>query len=346
MDPPLWRGEDDPATNRKCQWSVWKSLEAIPEREYERIGRTKPPLPVIQPGANDARRPVASGRMSYEGRRAIVTGAGSGIGQALALHLLREGARVTGVDINDAGLEPVRQAGGEALVVDLADPDQRATVIESARQDPPHFLVNAAAILQVIPIGDVDPAVFRRHFTVNVEAVWFLCRDIGAVMVEGGAIVNFSSPSARWAYTLETAVYGATKTAIQGVTRSFAIHLAPRHIRVNAISPGITDTPMQEKVLREVSALARPELRGAERQPDEPRAAAPIRAAGGDGRGGGPPAVRCRVVHHRPDHLRRWRLHHVGLTEFRASRCCSRRRPVIGLLISGRARPRAAGPRA
>ena len=74
-------------------------------------------------------------------------------------------------------------------------------------------------------------------------------------MVEGGASVNFSSPSARWAYTLETAVYGATKTAIQGVTHSFAIHHAPRHIRVNAISPGITDTPMQERVLREVSAL-------------------------------------------------------------------------------------------
>lgn len=193
--------------------------------------------------------------MSFQGRRTIVTGAGSGIGQALALHLLSEGARVTGVDINDLGLNPVREAGGEALVVDLADPDQRATVVESARQDPPHFLVNAAAILQVMPIAAVDPDVFRRHFMVNVEAVWFLCRDIGAVMVEGGAIVNFSSPSARWAYTLETAVYGATKTAVQGVTRSFAIHLAPRRVRVNAISPGITDTPMQEKVLREVSEL-------------------------------------------------------------------------------------------
>ena len=193
--------------------------------------------------------------MNFEGRRAIVTGAGSGIGQATALHLLREGARVTGVDINDNGLDPVRAAGGDALVIDLADPDQRAALVESARQDPPHFLVNAAAILQVIPIGDVDPTVFRRHFQVNVEAVWFLCRDIGAVMAEGGAIVNFSSPSARWAYTLETAVYGATKTAIQGVTRSFAIHLAPRGVRVNAISPGITDTPMQEKVLRQVSEL-------------------------------------------------------------------------------------------
>lgn len=193
--------------------------------------------------------------MSYEGRHAIVTGAGSGIGQQVAIQLLEAGARVTAVDINDAGLEPVRESGGRALVVDLADPGQRASVIEAAREDPPHFLVNAAAILQVIPVADVDPEVFRRHFAVNVEAVWFLCRDVGAVMAEGGAIVNFSSPSARWAYTLETAVYGATKTAIQGVTRSFAIHLAPRGIRVNAISPGITDTPMQEKVLRQVSEL-------------------------------------------------------------------------------------------
>ncbi len=193
--------------------------------------------------------------MSFRDRRAIVTGAGSGIGQAVALHLLREGARVTGVDINDRGLDPVRKAGGEGLVVDLADVAQRESVVASGRADPPSFLVNAAAILQVIPVAEVSPETFRRHFAVNVEAVWFLCRDIGAVMADGGAIVNFSSPSARWAYTLETAVYGATKTAVQGVTRSFAIHLAPKGIRVNAISPGITDTPMQEKVLREVSQL-------------------------------------------------------------------------------------------
>ena len=193
--------------------------------------------------------------MSFEGRRAIVTGAGSGIGQAVALQLLRDGARVTGVDINDRGLDPVRDAGGDAMVVDLADLGQRASLIASAREDPPHYLVNAAAILEVVALSDVDASTFRRHFTVNVEAPWFLCRDIGGAMAEGGAIVNFSSPSARWAYTLETAVYGATKTAIQGVTRSFAVALAPRKVRVNAISPGITDTPMQERVLRKVSEM-------------------------------------------------------------------------------------------
>jgi hypothetical protein len=54
VDPPLWRGPDDPSTRRSCTWTVWKSLEAIPEREYERIGRSKPQLPVIQPGAPGA----------------------------------------------------------------------------------------------------------------------------------------------------------------------------------------------------------------------------------------------------------------------------------------------------
>ena len=53
IEPPLWRGVDDASTRRKCQWTVWKSLDAIPEREYERLGRTKPRLPVIQPGGSE-----------------------------------------------------------------------------------------------------------------------------------------------------------------------------------------------------------------------------------------------------------------------------------------------------
>ena len=125
-----------------------------------------------------------------------------------------------------------------------------------ARQDPPHFLVNAAAILEVIPLARRGRRPRSAGTSRSTSKPSGSCAATSAgSMVEGGAIVNFSSPSARWAYTLETAVYGATKTAIQGVTRSFAIALAPRKIRVNAISPGITDTPMQEKVLREVSAL-------------------------------------------------------------------------------------------
>jgi NAD(P)-dependent dehydrogenase (short-subunit alcohol dehydrogenase family) len=193
--------------------------------------------------------------MSFEGRRAIVTGAASGIGKAVALHLLREGALVTAVDVNEDGLADAREAGADVLATDLSDEAGRSAVIDSAAAEPVSFLVNAAGILGLKPIWDVTQADFRRIFAVNLESTWFLCRDVGRQMADGGAIVNFSSPSARWAYTLETAPYSATKTAIQATTRTFAVALAPRRIRVNAISPGITDTPMQETVLQHVSAL-------------------------------------------------------------------------------------------
>jgi NAD(P)-dependent dehydrogenase (short-subunit alcohol dehydrogenase family) len=193
--------------------------------------------------------------MSFEGRRAIVTGAASGIGKAVALHLLREGALVTAVDVNEDGLGEAREAGADVLATDLSDEAGRSAVIDSAAAEPVSFLVNAAGILGLKPIWDVTQADFRRIFAVNLESTWFLCRDVGRQMADGGAIVNFSSPSARWAYTLETAPYSATKTAIQATTRTFAVALAPRRIRVNAISPGITDTPMQETVLQHVSAL-------------------------------------------------------------------------------------------
>jgi hypothetical protein len=67
VDPPLWRGADAPETTRKCVWKVWKSIEAIPEREYERIGRTKPQLPVIQPGPPPVAAATATAAPSADG---------------------------------------------------------------------------------------------------------------------------------------------------------------------------------------------------------------------------------------------------------------------------------------
>jgi NAD(P)-dependent dehydrogenase (short-subunit alcohol dehydrogenase family) len=84
---------------------------------------------------------------------------------------------------------------------------------------------------------------------VNAESIFFLCQQIGQRLRPGGAIVNLSSSSSKLAATTEVAAYAASKTTILSITRSFAYALASRPVRVNAICPGIIDTPMQDEVL-------------------------------------------------------------------------------------------------
>ena len=187
------------------------------------------------------------------GRLAVVTGAASGIGQAVARRLLAEGADVVAVDINEAGLDAVAEAGARPLVADLSDPDARARVIAAGHGA--HYLVNAAGILFVRPIFEVTLEEWRRIWAVNVDSMFFLCQGIGPTMPSGGAIVNLSSSSAKAAGTIEVAPYSITKTAALGITRSFAYALAGRNVRVNAICPGIVDTPMQDKVLDQIAPL-------------------------------------------------------------------------------------------
>jgi NAD(P)-dependent dehydrogenase (short-subunit alcohol dehydrogenase family) len=193
-------------------------------------------------------------------RRAVVTGAASGIGRATAELLLSRGHAVLATDLRGDGLTDLAAAGARTLAADLATAEGRATLVAAAdalatdAAAPLDWLVNAAGIVVLKPIGEVEVADFRRAFAVNAESTFFLCQQLGARMTSGGAIVNFSSPSAKFVATTEAAVYAATKAAISQITRSFAMAYAPRAIRVNALSPGITDTPMQERVLREVSA--------------------------------------------------------------------------------------------
>lgn len=193
-------------------------------------------------------------------RRAVVTGAASGIGQATAELLLSRGHAVLATDVRGEGLAGLAGSGARTLAADLSTPEGRAALVAAAdalaadAAAPLDWLVNAAGVIVLKPIGEIEVADFRRVFATNAESTFFLCQQLGARMTAGGAIVNFSSPSAKFVATTEAAVYAATKAAISQITRSFATAYAPRAIRVNAISPGITDTPMQERVLREVSA--------------------------------------------------------------------------------------------
>jgi len=185
-------------------------------------------------------------------RRAIVTGAASGIGNAVARRLVREGVRVLAVDLDAPKLE-VAARGCDTLAADVGDPAGRARVAAAAKGV--DYLVNAAGIIRIKPIFEVTVEDWRQVLTVNAESIFFLCQAIGPQMRPGGAIVNLSSSSAKLATTTEVAAYAASKTAILSITRSFAYALASRPVRVNAICPGIIDTPMQDLVLEGVARI-------------------------------------------------------------------------------------------
>jgi NAD(P)-dependent dehydrogenase (short-subunit alcohol dehydrogenase family) len=172
------------------------------------------------------------------------------MGEATARRLVAEGVDVLAVDVNADGMAHL---DCEQLVVDLGDPDDRARLV--AQAEGVDYLVNAAAIIQFKPIFEFTVEDWRRVFQVNAESTFFLCQQIGPTMRPGGAIVNFSSTSAKLSSTIEAAPYAATKTAILSITRSFAYALAYRPVRVNAIVPGITNTPMQERVLIDLAEI-------------------------------------------------------------------------------------------
>jgi NAD(P)-dependent dehydrogenase (short-subunit alcohol dehydrogenase family) len=189
--------------------------------------------------------------MASRERKAIVTGAASGIGRAATERLIDEGVRVLAVDLDGARLQTDAFSKCDVFVADLADPDEREKLAAAA--DGYDYLVNAAGILRVKPILEVTVEDWRTIQTVNAESVFFLCQQVGARLNPGGAIVNLSSSSSKLATSVDVAPYAASKTTILSITRSFAYAFADRQVRVNAICPGIVETEMQTKFLEGVA---------------------------------------------------------------------------------------------
>ena len=185
--------------------------------------------------------------MSDSKRRAVVTGAASGIGYAVGQRLLHEGHQVVAVDLNEAGLRPLVDDGATAFVGDLASAEVRDRLIVLAAGF--DYLVNSAGMLRLKPILDLTTDDLRKIYAVNVEATWDLVSRIGRTMPFGGAIVNLSSSSAKLPWSTEAAAYASSKAAVLSITRSFAYAFAARNVRVNAVCPGIIDTPMQDAFL-------------------------------------------------------------------------------------------------
>lgn len=186
-------------------------------------------------------------------RRVVVTGAASGIGKATALLLRERGSEVVAVDLDEEGLADAAAAGAETVACDLTRADERARLIETAGEV--DGLVNAAGIIRLIPVPDVTEEDWDSILAVNVKAVFFLARDFGLRMKPGDAIVNLSSVAGKASATTEALAYGTSKAAVLGITRGLAYFFGPKGVRVNAVLPGITDTPMQDKVLDEIAVI-------------------------------------------------------------------------------------------
>ena len=188
--------------------------------------------------------------IDLSGKRALVTGAAKGIGRAIAERLIAAGAAVTLADMDPSGASVANEVGGTFVACDITKADQVvAAVTTAAGGGNLDILVNNAGIYPTTgPIENVTDDFVSRMLEVNVRAQYSAAREAARLMRNGGAIVNLASIAGVRGGANITA-YSASKGAVIALTRAFANELGPRGIRVNAIAPGIIDTPgVQEQM--------------------------------------------------------------------------------------------------
>jgi NAD(P)-dependent dehydrogenase (short-subunit alcohol dehydrogenase family) len=190
---------------------------------------------------------------SSEGRTAIVTGGGSGIGRAISERLAADGAAVAIFDRDAASAETTASkivaAGGSArgLTVDVTDRGQIDAAVAEVRAHlgRPTILVNSAGLDGFEPFLDIRIHTWDRILAVNLTGTFHCCQAVVPDMLEAGwgRIVNISSSSAQGGQPLMTH-YVAAKAGVIGFTKALALELASKGITVNTIPPGFIDTPM------------------------------------------------------------------------------------------------------
>ena len=177
----------------------------------------------------------------FHSKRALVTGAGKGIGRAIAIRLAALGATVHAISRTQADLDSLKEEapGIDVYNVDIADWDKTRSAVESI--GPVELLVNSAGLTHATPFLDVTKELLDNEFDINYKAAFNISQAVAKEMVnrgQGGSIVNVSSAvSLKVARNLS--VYSSSKAAMDMLTRTMAEELGPYNIRVNSVNPGI-----------------------------------------------------------------------------------------------------------
>ena len=190
-----------------------------------------------------------SGRL--EGKKILVTAAGQGIGKATAIAFHKEGAHVIATDLNDKTLADLNKEYPEIKVQKLDSTDNNAILEFTKTLDKVDVLFNAVGFVHHGTILDCEEKDWDFSFDVNIKSMYFMCRAILPLMIKqnGGSIINISSIASSLKGLPNRFVYGASKAAIIGLTKSIASDFVKQNIRCNSIAPGTVFSPSwQERV--------------------------------------------------------------------------------------------------
>lgn len=184
-----------------------------------------------------------------EGKRALLTAAGQGIGRATALAMAAEGAEVYATDINDEALANLEAPGLTTFRLDVRD---AASVAEGAERARPDILFNCAGFVHHGTVLDATDEEWDFAFDLNVKSMFRTIQAVLPGMLErgGGAIVNMSSAASSIMGAPNRFVYGTTKAAVIGLTKAVAKDFITKGIRCNAICPGTVESPSLEDRIR------------------------------------------------------------------------------------------------